>query len=437
MSKLDRVLNNLGNKSKIITNQNSVTKFSSSKVHQAIIENIYFAGYFKESLLWQTINLIGFNKLGQKSHQGWTEFPLLAFLLLRRTVKKSLKQTTAGNFSLKASYLLKNLFNENIFDLEDIEDFLVYLICQNAFARIPSQERSEIVTQNWMDVHQKQYLENAATIGLVNEVQPKFSNYDETWVMGAGRYCTMTRIRHLKKLQDIGIDTGTIRLLSGNRELWLEIDNIGSDMDEAKNYLLHLAKKNNIKIDQQQPFIVRNVVGNTRTYLNYDASETKKLTETMMMRSIYNDVFGVDAFSVIDDDDNKNYRPTTESTVENITKNIFKNRLEKGDLKNKSKILVMIVSSQPYCERQRLTTKRVVDKILKEQVSKKIVFDAVAEKSNHKIAKIHSEFSALIAEQFWQHVRNCKKSRKRSPQRMIFSPRYNDINFIPPLPITN
>ncbi|MES2676868.1 MAG: hypothetical protein V4612_00940 [Pseudomonadota bacterium] len=432
MTKLSKALNNLGFRSQ---NHSSTIQSSDLQIHQAIIENLYFAGYFNEQLIWQAINLIGFDKNSKKTNQIWSETPQLAFLLMYKIIKKSgALQDNPKLFDSK--YLLNHLFDENIFDIQDIEDFMVYLVCQNAFGRIPNQERSEIVPQVWMQIYQQQYLENAQKIGLIAAINPNFTKYDESWVMGAGRYRTTTRIKHLKQLIDSGIDVGKIRLLSGNRELWVEIDNIG-DVAEAKNFMIKLAEKNHIKIDTKNPFITRNVLDSPRTYINYRIGETKKLTETLMMCEIYENIFGKSQATLIDDT-SKKHRPTTQSTVENIAKYIFQNRFEEdGDLKNKPEVKVMIVSNQPYCERQKLTTKRVVEKIIHHHISKKIIFDEVGGSAfNSAVKSIHSEFAALMAEKFWQYTKKTAHSakRKRTAQRMIFSARFKDISFIPPIP---
>lgn len=432
MTKLSKALNNLGFRSQ---NHSSTTQFSDSQIHLAIIENLYFAGYFKEQLIWQAINLIGFDKYGNNTNQIWTKTPQLAFLLMYKVIKKS--GALQDNPQLfKADYLLQHLFGEDIFDIQDIEDFIVYLVCQNAFGRIPNQERNEITPQIWMQIYQQQYLENAQKIGLIEEIKPTFKKYDESWVMGAGRYRTMTRIAHLKQLIDSGFEVGKVRLLSGNRELWVEIDNIG-DVDEAKDFMLKIAEKNNIKIDAKKPFITRNVLGSPRTYINYHSGETKKLTETLMMAEIYENIFAKNEVTLIDDI-SKKHRPTTESTVENIAKYVFQNRFaEDGDLKDQAEIVIMIISNQPYCERQKLTTKRVVEKIVHHKISKKIIFDAVGESAlNSGVKSIHSEFAALMAEKFWQYTKKTAHNvkRKRVPQKMIFSSRFEDISFIPSIP---
>lgn len=431
MSKLSLALRNLGFKSKI-------KQFSTADIQQAVINNIYFAGYFQEIIIWQAINLINHNKR-QKSDQTfeqvWGNNSKLAFLLIRKTLKKA--GALQNNSQLfKAKYLLKNLFSEDIFEIEDIEDFIVYLICQNAFKRLANQERNEITQEEWTKIYHQQYIENAYKIGLVKEEEPLFKEYDETWVMGCGRAGAITRIKHLKDVFDSGVNVGEVRILSGNRELWVEIDNIG-DVNEAKNYIINLANKHQIKFDKNQPFISRDVSGKTRTYMNYEVVETRKVTETIMMQELYKDIFGNKKFTTIDDISDS-YRPTTQSTVENITKNIFQKRFSNNrDLSNKSKIVIMIVSNQPYSKRQKLTTQRVVNKILHHKISKKIIFDEIGKPAfNAPISTIHSEFAALISEQFWQHIKNTShlKKRKRPPQKMIFSTKHTDISFIPPIP---
>ena len=210
-----------------------------------------------------------------------------------------------------------------------------------------------------------------------------------------------------------------------------------SDSEEAKNFMIKIAKKNNIKINNERPFIVKSVLGRPRTYINYHSDETKKLTDTLMMDEMYENIFGNNEVTLIDDH-KKNYCLTTEGAVENVAKYIFQDRLkEGGDLKDKSQVAIMIISNQPYCERQKLTIERIFDRILHRNISKKIVFDAVGDSaSNMSIKSIHYEFAALMAEKFWQYTKKTSHTakRKRSPQKMIFSRRYKDISFIPSIP---
>ncbi len=433
MNKLSQAFDNLGFKSQ--PQSSSLNKFSNIEIHEAIINNLYLAGYFEEQLIWQAINLIGFDKYGNKTNQIWTETPQLAFLLMYKVIKKS--GALQDNITLfKPQYLLEHLFAEYIFDIEDIEDFIVYLTCQNAFDRIPNKERHEIAPQIWMQIYKQQYLQNAQKISLVEEIKPTLNKYDEIWVMGTGRYSDMmSRLSYLKRLIDSGFDIGKIRLLSGNHEIWVDMDNI-SDSEEAKNFMIKIANKNNIKINNERPFIVKSVLGRPRTYINYHSSEARKLTETLMIDEMYENIVGKNEATLIDDH-KKNYCLTTEGAVGNVAKYIFQDRLEEGDLKDKSQVAVMIISNQPYCERQKLTTERIFDKVLHRNINKKIIFDAAGESASNILTKrIHSEFAALMAEKFWQYTKKTSHTakRKRSPQKMIFSRRYKDISFVPSIP---
>ena len=225
-------------------------KLDTEEKQIAFLDNLCIAGYFKEEVIWPSMNIMQFDKTGAKKVEMWGENgPKEAFLEIRKT----LDQTESNNPEI----LLKELFNgDSKFTDQNIEDLVLFL-AQNAFGRAPGQERNELKTQDWAKDPElaKRYLNNARSLGLIDEIPPSRTEYDETWVQGAARFRTTTRIAHLKELMYQAIAPGFIRLMTGKRELTAELDIVGGNIDESKDFMLALASDNGIKLNEANKFI--------------------------------------------------------------------------------------------------------------------------------------------------------------------------------------
>jgi len=203
-------------------------------------------------------------------------------------------------------------------------------------------------------------------------------------------------------LQDEGYDLGFIRLLSGERELWLEIDRI------SKEHLLKLAQKNNINV---VGFVERQVNGHARTYPQYGEGETRKVTEGLAAQEIYREIFNVE----INDDlviDAKIHDNATRVTTASVTADLVNQKLAPKILNNHfltHEIKILIVTNQPHVERQTLTNKRAaMGELKKFNIKQKIIFHGSGRKSIASIAEIHSEFGALVSEKYMQELQKDK-----------------------------
>jgi len=100
MSKLSNVLESFG--------------FETQEKQIALLENLSFAGYFKDKKLWQMVALIDYDKDTGKQNN----------LFDQKIVFKNL-QTVCQNSKGSAKYLLDCLFEEEIFEQQDVEDMVL------------------------------------------------------------------------------------------------------------------------------------------------------------------------------------------------------------------------------------------------------------------------------------------------------------------------
>lgn len=147
MSKLKDVLSNFG--------------FVSEEQQIALLENLALAGYFEDKKLWQMVNLINCDKSGKKSQFAQGD-EAAAFEALKQVFKDAEGST---------KYLLDHLFESENFDVQDVEDMVLYL-GQSAFARVYNQERNELQPFDLQDLAREKYLQNADTIGMIREMNP-------------------------------------------------------------------------------------------------------------------------------------------------------------------------------------------------------------------------------------------------------------------------
>ena len=228
---------------------------------------------------------------------------------------------------------------------------------------------------------------------------------------------------------DSGITCITLRLLTGERELWAEIDKI-STIEEAKDYMLKLAKKNDIEVDKDNPFDVDRFKG--RTYLRYAIGEERKVTETMMAKEIFYEVFAKAIEEIIDSKaESGMLRPITATNVADLLKGDFGKKMHEK-LVSKDKVKIAIVSNQPYCDRQAKTSEVEIYKFFKEiLVEKGIELEGVGSKSTATVAQIHSELGALILEGYKLYLLRNRLESKRPLENLSYQTRCNDETLVP------
>lgn len=390
--------------------------FKSDEAQEAFLENLYLAVYFDHDKILQALEWMQYNKDGNLTAK-WNNLRL-TFLYLKRAINRAKAgQHNVSMFNSKK--LLNNFLAADIFDHQDVEDIIFYL-AQNAFGRLPNQERNELPHFEWMDLYHEKYILNARKLNLIDEINPKLKKYDECWIQGAARFRVMSRMQYLKQLQDNGINVGKVRMLTGARELWAELAVI-TDLEEAKQCMINLAKENNIAFDVTNPFEIRHVGSADRTYLRYAKGETRIITETMMARKMYRQIFGYDIAEVVDSKAAQGLmRPNTEQNAKDVALDL-KVRIDQGDFTDNRPINILVISNQPYCKRQAITIARAVKKIIP---NREIICEGVGEAAAVGVAGIHSELGALVTEMFMRKIENDNEERKRMPEQLMFSTRY-------------
>lgn len=451
MSKLSEVLTDFNFGEKTVSGK----VIPETEVQKAFLENLYLAGYFKPEFIWQAINLMQYDKSGNvittydkeaaEYRRRWDKAGGVdaVFLGLSKAIIAA-KADQDDPEKFKPDVLLENLFKSEIFDRQDVEDVLVYL-AQSAFGRNTNQERNELARQAWQALHKERYIENARKMGMIEAATYKDSpSFDEAWIQGAARFRTTTRVQSLR---DSSVKYDKARMLTGERELWVEIDKMPAarseteagkiaaeaiSIAEAKLFMLKLAKENGVKVCG---FEERVVAGSKRTYPKYEAGETRKLTETMMAKKVYQDVFGrsLEEDEIIDSAaQGSTLRPDTYKTALDATRGLLVERCKTSE----APVKVLVVSNQPYVDRQVLTNKRAVQESIKKEgiaSDAAVDFAGFGEKCEVGVAAVHSEFGALVGEGFMQ--RSCEKDlpRKCATENLMFSSRCKDLTKVPPI----
>ena len=118
----------------------------------------------------------------------------------------------------------KNFLKGSSLDKEDAKDLILYM-AQNGFNRKIGQERYEI-TKDSKVFNVNSYLSAAKALQMVDRVEPKHQGYDQCWGFGASRPVLLNRLIDIERvLCQKGIKiTDKMYVLSGNRELWADID---------------------------------------------------------------------------------------------------------------------------------------------------------------------------------------------------------------------
>jgi len=288
---------------------------------------------------------------------------------------------------------------------------------QNAFGRVLDQERNELKPFDLRGDEKEKYLKNAEILGFITELNPTLKQYDESWIQGAAKLRMQSRIQYWRDLCDKNqIDPGQVKFLTGNRELWLEIDKLpGESIEQAQEFFLRLAQLNGIAVNQEEPFKKRS---DGRTYLNYAEGETNKITETKMAQMMFRDYFNSGIENIVDSQTLQGRaRPDTESGANAAYDEFISSAHYPSDRKPN----VIIISNQPYCDRQLLTVESAIAK--KSGVENSFNLEVCGAANEVGVTAIHSEFGALIAECYMKQMRQHQAERKRSPNQMMFQTR--------------
>ncbi len=394
------------------------------KVQSAFVRNFQIAGYFKPEFLRTQSYLMDVDIKTKTHRDQWSGGISKSFKSIEEVISESEGAINPEEF------LLDNLFKEQeVADLSDAFE-LVVRVAQSAFGRSANVERNELGVELWMEKNKEEYLENAKSIGLIEEKVPSHRDYDETWIMGAARIRIKDRLEYVKKMQDSGINCGAMRLLTGERELWAEIDKI-TTIEEAKSYMLKLAEKNGIEVNREDPFDISKFKG--RTYLRYADGEERKITETMMAKELFYEVFARSIEEIIDSKaEEKMLRPTTATGAKDLAKGEFGETIKSSKAVGKDSVRVAIISNQPYCDRQAATSEIAVREVLKDDLKDiDLEFEGIGSKSVATVSQIHSELGALISEGYKLYLLRSGIESKRPFANLLFQSRCNDASLVP------
>jgi hypothetical protein len=445
----DATFDKLGFKDYKLSEGQVVTK---ERQEEALLNIFYMAGYFKTEKLWHDINNVPQIKDKKQMFFAITE---------------ALKQAGGDQEDYKkfdAAILRKSLSSAHL-SIEWI-DFLLY-VAQNAFNRNVGQERNELLTQNWMKVYETEYLQEAKMLGLVDRKFPNLFEYDEAWIAGASRVGVLMRLLDYNYILSLGIKVkGDEVIHAGQRELWANIDGLnpktkkiveeksiinideqdfsvpaGRDEDtinEGKEYMLELAKKTGIRLNEQNPFIEYQKGDHAipsgrfpeRVYANYADGEQKKLTESMMAADLLKAYVKHD-ISIIDTSSREGgVRPDTTGGALDSAK-LFVEKIKSGQFGDKKHFTILYESNNPYIERQALAAQRVVNKVLQElkldEEGYKIEIEGTGFAFKQDVVTIHSEFAALMAEKWkFSHLEMSEAEANEYLKPLLFQTRDNN-----------
>lgn len=250
----------------------------------ALIDNLYLGAAFKREHLWESVHLITGN-FGKANNITAAE----VFHHVDRVMREA-GAYTGKTDDFKPEYLLEHLFvNDATADVQDVQDLIVYW-SQSGFGRTDGQESSELPVKEELRANRERYLRDAKTIGLIDARHSRRQSYDETWILGVPRQPLLDRVDNLREFIDSGNWPGQINILTGECELCAETSGLYNPatgtVEGGKEYLVELARKFDIKINSEQPFVVFQSGPIRRAYLNYSPSESRRVTETSMARDM-------------------------------------------------------------------------------------------------------------------------------------------------------
>ena len=407
----------------------SSPKLGEQTQQDALLNIFYLSGYLKPASLWHDINSIGNIKDPGKTFKS----------IYKELVRSGATQDDPAKFNPKS--LRKNFLKSSDLDVQDAEDLLLY-IAQHAFNRKAGQERNELTAQSWMNKHKEAYWQSAKELNLIDSIEPpQHEEYQARWIAGASRVGVLARLiydDYISNLKDVNV-TGNTSILAGNRELWANIDGInpktyklllnarqnkinidnldisvpiGEDLqrtEEGRQYMLQLAEKSKIRLDQNEPF-VQCTAGECppgrfpgRDYANYFIKTGVKLTESLMAEDLLYSFFPSQKSIIVNTANINDQRPTTATTAKDAAK-VLVEEIIAGKHGSKKEFKVLYQTNNPYIERQTLATQQEVDKVLLEyglnRQGYKIIVEGVGFGCKQDVATVHSEFGALLAEKW-------------------------------------
>lgn len=400
--------------------------FNSEAKQNALLKIFSLAGYFSGGQVWQ--DLLHLDKANAQ--------------YLWQQIFSSLKKAHADNPELfDPTSLHENFKPESTLSVKMWEDYLLY-VGQHAFSRSLGVERYQIQAKEWMTIYQAEYLEAAKILELIDRTNPARAEYDEAWIAGASRIGMLTRIVDYGQLVASGLKVDHTVVLAGARPAWANIDGISpevlaklneahksninidevnvalpvgeelSRIEEGKAYLFAIAQKEGIRLNQEQPFIKYDIAAEcpkglfvNREYPNYDKDETKRITETVIANDLLKEYLPEMKISLCDTEAQDGERPNTITTSYDAAKTLLKHQNLEVLGTDEYNLHVLMVSNNPYVDRQREAAQSQANKAAKEfnkqhhtQVA--INVDGAGFCAKQDVATLHSELAALLAEKW-------------------------------------
>ncbi|MDX1916943.1 MAG: hypothetical protein SFT68_03070 [Rickettsiaceae bacterium] len=438
------------------------TQISRAEHQDALLRQLQIAGYLKPENIWRDINQIGIQK------------PEILFKDLYKIVKKT-NADSENPSDFNAKLFRKNFGKNSHITESEMMDFLLY-IAQNAFEREQGQERNELSKKSWIQKYSEEFKTNSTILGLIDAQNPTLTKYEGAWIMGASRPGLLARLidydYNINKYH-ININ-GNIMILAGQRELWANIDGIDPNLlailnksfnekmglnhidtqslnaiesvQEGREYMLQLAKNNNIKYNLSQPFVEYKTQAEcpsgyfpNRVYMNYDKSETQKLTETLMSLDLQKTYLpNATKLLIIDTSLDKDKRPTTSTTSKDAAEKFIEDIIS-GKYGEQKEFAILVQTNNPYIERQALSAQRAVNQVIKDKGLDpniyKIKVYGTGFETKQDLSVVHSEFAALMAEKWKIAVEeNDSTNTHRSIEGLSFQTRQKYKMEIPEMP---
>ncbi len=432
----------------------------SKEGQENLLRMLILDGCFEQEKLWQDLHRIGVIKDPEKTFNH----------IYSSLLKVGVNPNSSGDTDL--ALLRKNFLKGSSLDKEDAKDLILYM-AQNGFNRKIGQERYEI-TKDSKVFNVDSYLSAAKALQMVDRIEPKHQEYDQCWVFGASRPGLLKRLIDIEYvLCQKGIKiTDKTYVLSGNRELWADIDGIDPEsyrlllkarqekenldnvaflpsnrqerIEEGKKYIrsLDLVTKGDGLINPAVPFVTYKLgespVGRfaNREYPNY-LKNGLKLTEDLMAQDLVSNL-GMNA-SIIFALGAEGRRPDTFDTTIEACKTLIKD-ISLGKFGDKKEFRILCQTNNPYIERQTLVAKSSLSKALEEhQLSGvQITIEGIgfACGNSNSLETIRSELAVLISE-VWKmdRAKNVQKGMlcKRQQKDLLFQTRKLDV-VVPPYP---
>jgi len=227
----------------------------------------------------------------------------------------------AGVILQRRSYSIPSFFEQNQNLLASDILHLVKMTQCTFTIRKGTQERWETRPLEWMLKNKEQILYDLKILGFVRAIKPKIKNPDAVCILGATRKRMATRIGYVEQLISHGLSTDHVILLAGERY-------VSANIDATEKELTDIAK-------------------------GFNLSDWRKLTETHLMKELYNSSFlsknGIPV-SIIDTPRGLLPRPTTQTTIVSLIQWLK----DQPHLKN-----IVFVSNQPNVHYQDAIIKTV------------------------------------------------------------------------------